>query len=151
MTNASRGLAAALALLAAGCATVQMAPPERDLAAKQFQGPAPGQASLYVYRNESFGGAAKMGLVLDGRFLGETGPRVFHWVGIAPGRHQLVSTAENQSVLDFDAQAGQSVFVWQEVKMGLLQPRTQLHLVDESSGRSGVAECSLAESWIARQ
>lgn len=145
MTTARLTLAAtALAVLAA-CASVPRAPPERDLAAKQFGAPMPGQAALYVYRNEAFGGAARMGLLLDGAYLGDTGPKTFHWVTIPPGKHTLVGKAENDAVLEFTAEPGRNVFVWQEVKMGFWSARNRLELVDENVGRPAVAECSLAE------
>jgi hypothetical protein len=145
MTILRRALTgAALAALAA-CASVPKAPPERDLAAKQFSTPMPGQAALYVYRNESFGAAAKMGLILDGAYLGDTAAMTFHWVTIAPGKHTLVGKAENDAVLEFVAEPGRNVFVWQEVKMGMWSPRNRLELVDEARGKAAVAECSLAE------
>lgn len=144
MTILRRTLAAAALAALAACASVPKAPPERDLAAKQFAAPMPGQAALYVYRNESFGAAAKMGLILDGAYLGDTAANTFHWVTIAPGKHTIVGKAENDAVLEFEANPGQNVFVWQEVKMGVLQARSKLHLVDEASGRERVNSCKLA-------
>ena len=146
MTILRRTLAAAALAALAACASVPKAPPERDLAAKQFAAPMPGQAALYVYRNESFGAAAKMGLILDGAYLGDTAANTFHWVTVAPGKHTLVGKAENDAVLEFEANPGQNVFVWQEVKMGVWSPRNRLELVDEARGKAAVAECSLAEA-----
>ncbi len=136
---------AALCLLPA-CATVPKAAPERDAAAKQFAAPPKGKAALYVFRDESMGGAVKMRLTIDGEPLGETGPKTFHWVSVAPGKHTVVGKAENESTVDFTARAGESVFVWQEVKMGLLGARNSLQLVDPERGHAGVAECELAEA-----
>lgn len=138
-------VAAALALLAA-CATVPKASPALDQAVKEFGPPPKGRAALYVFRNESMGGSVKMSLNLDGEFLGETGPKTFHWVPIKPGKHTLVGKAENESTLEFTAKPGQSVFVWQEVKMGLLSAGNRLELVDDQRGQAGVAECELAEA-----
>jgi hypothetical protein len=139
-------LAALAAALLAACASVPKAPPERDLAAKQFQPPAPGNASLYVYRHEAFGGAVRMSLLLNGQHVGDTGPRSFVWVGLSPGKHQLVSKAENDSVLELEAQPGATYFVWQEVKMGLMSARSKLQLVDDATGKAGVASCQLVET-----
>jgi hypothetical protein len=140
-------LAAALAAaLLAGCASVPKAAPELDLAAKQFQSPKPGQAALYVYRNEAFGAAARMSVLLDGQHVGDTASRSFLLVPVAPGKHQLVSKAENESTLELDAKAGDTYFVWQEVKMGAFSPRSKLQLVDEAKGKAGVAECSLVDT-----
>jgi hypothetical protein len=139
-------IAASAAALLVACASVPKAPPERDLAAKQFQPPAPGNASLYVYRNEAFGGVARMSLLLNGQHVGDTGPRSFVWLGLSPGKHQLVSKAENDSTLELEAKPGETYFVWQEVKMGLMSPRSKLQLVDEATGKAGVASCDLVES-----
>jgi hypothetical protein len=130
----------------AACASVPKAEPDRDFAAKQFTRPLRGKAALYVFRNESLAGAVKMSLELDGQPLGDTAPRTFHWVTLKPGKHTLVGKAENESVLEFTAAPGQNLFVWQEVKMGLLSAQNRLELVNEERGRAGVAECELAEA-----
>src|SRR3954454_15550414 len=113
--------AAAVAMLAA-CASVRKADPARDFAGKEFAKPSKGKAALYVFRNDSVGGGARMTLELDGKLLGETGPKTFHWVTIAPGKHTLVGKAENESAVEFTAASGQNLFVWQEVK-GMLSPK----------------------------
>ena len=41
---------------------------------------------------------------------------------------------------------GRNVFVWQEVKMGVLQARSALHLLDEATARERIGACSLAIS-----
>jgi hypothetical protein len=136
-------------VLLAGCASVPKASPERDRSAKQFAAPQNGKAALYVFRNESFGAAIKMSLLLDGKIVGDTAAKTFHWVEIDPGKHTLIGKAENESTLDFDAAPGQKVFVWQEVKLGILSARNKLQLVDDDKGRSGVGECELAEPIVA--
>ena len=145
MRLALRALATAVLPLLAACASVPKAPEQLDLAVKQFAPPPKGKAALYVFRNESMGGSVKMSLNLDGQFLGDTGPKTFHWVPIKPGKHTLVGKAENESTLEFTAKPGQSLFVWQEVKMGLLSAGNRLELVDEERGHAGVVECELAE------
>jgi hypothetical protein len=44
-----------------------------------------------------------------------------------------------------NASAGRNYFVWQEVKMGMWQAGSMLHLVDEVTGKAGVAECKLIQ------
>jgi hypothetical protein len=132
------------AVLASGCASVPMASPERDSAAKTFSVKR-GKANIYVYRNESMGGAIKMTLALDGKLVGSTGPKTYALLEVDPGNHTLISKAENDSVLSVAAAAGRNYFVWQEVKMGGFSARSALQLVDEATGRAGVAECKLIE------
>ena len=146
MMFARRALAVVALGILAACASVPMAAPERDFAAKEFAKPSRGKAALYVFRNEAIGGSVKMSLQLDGTPLGETGPKTFHWVTIKPGKHTLVGKAENESVVEFTAASGQNVFVWQEVEMGLLSADNRLELVDEQTGRAGVADCEMAEA-----
>lgn len=57
----------------------------------------------------------------------------------------MTSRAENTSEISINAVAQKLYFVWQEVKMGLFSPRTQLQLVDEATGKKGVSECELAQ------
>jgi len=153
MTLLTRGTllaAAAAAAVLSGCASVPRATPEKDLAAKQFPAPSPGHAAVYVYRNEYYGSAARMSLLLNGQAVGDTTGHTFVWFWVGAGKHQIVSKAENEFVLDLDAKPGATYFVWQEAKMGMLSARSQLHLVDEATGKAGVAECQLVENAFAR-
>lgn len=134
---------AAILFLLNGCASVPMADLEQDAKLKSFT-VKPDKAALYVYRNENFGGAVKMTVLLDGKLLGDTASKTYLYTEIAPGNHQLISKAENDSVLDFAAVAGKIYYVWQEVKMGFFFARSQLQSVDEKTGQAGVLESKLA-------
>jgi hypothetical protein len=133
----------AILLLLSGCASVPMADLEQDAKLKKFS-IEPDKAALYVYRNENFGGAVKMTVLLDGRLLGDTASKTYLYTEITPGKHQLVSKAENDSILDFTAVTGKIYYVWQEVKMGFFFARSQLQSVDEKTGQAGVIESKLA-------
>ncbi len=138
-------LASTLIVLLSGCASVPMASAERDSQAKTFT-VKPGFSNIYVYRNESFGAALKFDVELDGRFVGQTASNSYFVFEVQPGKHSLISKAENDSVLEVNAEAGKNNFVWQEVKMGLIIARNKLQIVDETTGKAGVAECKLIES-----
>ncbi len=140
---AAAAFAGGLALT--GCASVPMAAPEKDQQAKTYA-VAPGKANIYIYRNESFGAAIKLPVVADGKAIGDTAAKTYLLVEAAPGKHTLVSKAENDSTLEVNTQAGQNYFVWQEVKMGVMSARSKLQLVDEATGKAGVEECKLAET-----
>ena len=137
-----RVLVAACALIA-GCTSVPMASIEADASAKQFQS-AKGSANIYLYRNETFGGAVAMTVSLDGKVMGRTGPQTFFLWQVPPGKHEIASHTENTSRLTIDAQEGRNHYVWQEVKMGMWQPGSQLREVEEPEGRKGVLECKRA-------
>jgi Protein of unknown function (DUF2846) len=134
----------ALALLS-GCASVQMTAPEEDTRAKSFAVPL-GKANIYVYRNETFGAALTMPVSLDGRIAGRTASKTYFLFAVDPGSHEVQSHTENTATLKVDAQPGRNYFVWQEVKMGGFAARSDLKLVDDATGKAGVAECKRIQS-----
>jgi hypothetical protein len=136
-------LIAAAALIAAGCASIPMADPAADQAAKAFT-VAPGRSRIYVYRNEAFGGAVTMNVLLDDRNMGQTVAKTYLVADVDPGTHKVVSIAENQDLLELTTLADRIYYVWQEVKMGFMYARNQLQLVDEKIGKAGVLESMLA-------
>ncbi len=136
-------LVAILAL--AGCASVPMGDPKRDAELKTFA-VAQDKAGIYVYRNESMGGAVKMEVSIDGQLIGQTAAKTYFYKDVTPGKHTVTSTAENTDTLEVEVKPGTLAYIWQEVKMGLLYARTKLHLVSEAEGKKGVQETSLAAS-----
>jgi len=133
------------ALALGGCASVPMANADLDAKAKTFVAPGTGHATLYVYRNESFGGAIKMSLLLDNVAIGDTGPHTFVMRDMTPGKHALVSKSEKDDTLEIDAQDGQTYYVWQEVKMGVWAARSQLHAEDAKTAQEAIRDCKLVQ------
>jgi hypothetical protein len=128
-----------------GCASVPMASLDEDTKAKSFV-VRTDKSNIYVYRNESFGGAIPMTVALDGKVAGQTALQTYFLFEVDPGSHEVSSIAENTSTLKLNTEAGKAYFVWQEVKMGLWMARSQLQQVDEETGRKGVAECKRVRS-----
>jgi hypothetical protein len=126
-----------------GCASVPMASLEQDTAAKQFQ-VRKGYSNIYLYRNETFGSAIAMTVSLDGKMAGRTGPKTYFVWEVAPGKHDIASHTENTARITINAMEGRNHFVWQEVKMGMFQPGSQLHESSEEEGKNGVLECKRA-------
>ena len=137
--------ALAVVVLASGCASVQMASPEQDTAAKSFA-VKPDKANIYVYRNETFGAALKMPVALDGKLVGDTASKTYLLLQVDPGPHTVVSKTENDSTVTLNTVAGRNYFLWQEVKMGMISGRSNLQEVDEATGKAGVAECKLVQA-----
>lgn len=141
-----RGLIASCALLAgvlAGCASVPMASLQADAGAKEFR-VKPGYSNIYLYRNEGFGAAIAMTVSLDGKVMGRTAAHTYFLWEVKPGSHEITSHSENLGKLALETKEGRNYFVWQEIKMGMWQPGSQLHEVTEEEGRKGVLECKLA-------
>src|SRR5436190_5251003 len=133
-----------IALFAGGCASVPMASVEDDTRAKTHSVPA-GKSLIYVYRNETFGAAIPMTVMLNRRTVGQTGPQTYYLFEVEPGQHEVGSLAENQSFLMLTTVADKAYYVWQEVKMGMWKARSLLQQVDEATGRAGVAESRRAQ------
>jgi hypothetical protein len=131
--------------LVGGCTSIQLGDPMLDAQYKKFVA-SPDKATLYIYRTESYSCAIKMPILLDNMFLGETGCTTYLYKQIIPGSHKLVAIAEDHAELSLNLEAGKIYYVWQEVKLGLLKPRSKLHLVDEKSGQSRIDYCTLAYS-----
>lgn len=139
------GIALLLVSIVSGCASVPMASGDEDAKAKSFAVPTD-KSSIYVYRNESFGGAIPMTVSLDGKVAGQSGPKTYFMWEVEPGSHEVGSIAENTSTLKLNTEAGKAYYVWQEVKMGLWMPRSLLQEVDVETGKKGVTECKRAQS-----
>lgn len=131
-----------IVLILTGCASVPMASVEADAQAKQFV-PSDGKSKIYVYRNENFGAALKMTVLLDDKILADTAAKTYVVAEVEPGQHILVSKTENDAMLELDTKAGEIYYVWQEVKMGAFTARSKLHLVDQKAGQEGVNESKL--------
>ena len=134
----------ALIMLFSGCVAVKNASLEQDTLAKKFL-IEKDRSSLYIYRNESFGAAIGMPVVLDGKHIGKTGANTYFRLSVTPGQHTIKSLTENTSELTLNTLAGKNYYVWQEVKMGMWAARSMLQEVDESNGQAAVLECKLLE------
>jgi Protein of unknown function (DUF2846) len=129
-------------VLIAGCASAPMASNEQDVRAKTFA-PTAGTSNIYIYRNESMGAAMSMDVAVDGKAIGKTVAKSYFVIPVAPGKHTVTSRAETDSSVDFTTEPSKNYFVWQEVKMGMLSARSQLHLMGDAEGRAGVSECKM--------
>lgn len=128
--------------LLSGCANVVKAGRESSDQAKQFAHVSD-KAVLYVYRDEIMGTAIKLPVLVDGVLVGETGPKSFLQLGLAPGKHTIQSVSEVNASVDIDMAAGQDYYVWQEVKMGLFAARSAVHVVNAPVGKAGVMKCDM--------
>lgn len=147
MKSLAVAFSAIFVLLLSGCASVPMAPLDHDAKAKDFS-PIPDKASLYIYRNESFGAAIPMTVSVNGKALGQTAAQTYFRLNLTPGKYNVESHAENVSSLPITMEAGKNYFVWQEVKMGMWMARSLLQQTDETTGRAGVIESKLIASSI---
>jgi hypothetical protein len=135
-------LSLSLLLLMVGCAAPIKAPSINDASAKVFT-PIKDKASLFIYRNENYGGAIGMPIKVNGLDIGETGAKTFFRLNLSSGMYVIASEAENTSELPLNLVEGRNYFVRQEARMGIWKARTALRPVDEKTGMEGVLESVL--------
>lgn len=132
-------------LLLSGCATVPMAPDREDSRQKLFA-PEHNKSKIYIYRNETFGGALHEDIAVDGKKMGKTAPYTYYvWIG-NPGEHQITSYAENTTTLNLNTEPNKNYYVWQEMKLGVFLARTALHVENSATGKKAIQDCQLAKS-----
>lgn len=130
-----------------GCASVPMASLDQDTKAKNFT-PAPDKASIFIYRNETFGAAIPVTVSVNDRTIGQTASKTYFRFNVNPGKYVVKAHAENVAELSVQADAGKNYFIWQEMKMGMWSARANLTQVDETKGRAGVTESKLISSSV---
>jgi hypothetical protein len=133
-----------LSLSLAGCAAVPMADKQTDAQAKRFAS-SPDMSRIYIYRNEYFGAAVKMPVVLDGKVLGKTVAHSYLFTEVVPGRHIITADGENTDMLKLVTKPGENIFIHQQVKLGLVAGRSGMSVVPEAEGKAGVLECDMIE------
>lgn len=131
-------------LFVSGCASVPMAAQGADTQAKSFA-PSADKATVYIYRNENFGAAIKMPVLIDNVSVGDTAAKTYIEKQLDPGAHTITSKTEKDSSVSIDMLAGQIYYVWQEVKMGMFAAGSALHVVDARKGQDGVRESKLVQ------
>lgn len=132
-----------------GCASVPMATPEQDAAAKEFAAPASDKAGLYVFRDSMFGSAIKKLVSLDGNPLFQSATKTYFYKEIAPGKHTLTTESEfGDNALEFVAEGGKLHFFRNYIKMGVIVGGANLEAVSEEEGKKGVLESSLAAPLV---
>ena len=90
-------------------------------------------AQIYVLRPSSFGSAITFKIYQGEKFIGELGPKGYlSWqVDPANGKIEVISKAENYSVLMVTPEVGKTYYIHQKVKMGWIMARTGLEWLSE--------------------
>jgi hypothetical protein len=90
-------------------------------------------AQIYVLRPSSFGSAITFKIYQGEKFIGELGPKSYLSWEVDPtnGEIDVISKAENYSVLAVIPKAGKTYYIKQKVKMGWIMARTDLEWLTE--------------------
>ncbi len=114
-----------------GCAAVPAVDSQPDGALKTSS-VVPDRSAIFMYRDDAVGTKASIGVYLDGASLGRLADKSYIYREVTPGRHTVVSKAENIATLDLNVEAGSLAFVRQEVTPGKSSQRSELHLISEA-------------------
>ena len=133
-----------LSAICSACASVNLADSNDDSAAKTFS-VADGKSNIYIYRNEDVILNTGVSIEVDGKKMGNTGPRTFILATVSPGKHTVVASGENVEKLEVTTEAAKNYFVWLEIKLGVVTNRGHLHLVSMEEGKKGVMDSKLVK------
>ena len=132
----------------AGCSSVPMEPKEIANEAKEFNAPSQDTAGIYVYRKDTFVGAALKKDVWIGKdCVGQTAKGVFFYKEV-PGNEKLEISTESEfspNKLTINAKNGELYFVEQFIKMGAFVGGADLELAHAETGKSEVLRLGMAK------
>ena len=124
-----------LMFIFSGCVQkMERAPIAEDKLAKEFKTD-PEFANLYICRNESFGWAVHMPVLVNDKLIGRTEAQSYFYIKLEEGRQNIKSLTEQIQSIYVDTTKGKNYFVWQEVKMGTWTANSMLHSMSEEDGK----------------
>lgn len=132
-----------LSIIVSGCSSVpNKASTQQDHQAKLFK-THPQKSNLYIYRGIAQGASIEMEIMVDGRSVATSVGKTYIKLTVAPGKHRIVSRADNSDKLILATVKNHNYFILQGVEVGGVEARTKLTLMSESAGKSGVKQCQL--------
>ena len=127
-----------LMFIFSGCVQkMERAPIAEDKLAKEFKTD-PDFANLYICRNESFGWAVHMPVLVNDKLIGRTEAQSYFYIKLEEGRQNIKSLTEQIQSIYIDTVKNKNYFVWQEVKMGTWTANSMLHSMNEEDGKKCV-------------
>jgi hypothetical protein len=125
-------------LMLAACASTRQFVPLPDQS-KSVADPTKGR--IYVMRPAVVGAAIPMTVNDTNRAIGQTGAKGFLCWERSPGDAQIESRSENSSLAHLRVKAGSVYYIFQHLKMGLVQARSELEIVSEEEGKKVLTKC----------
>ena len=127
-----------LMFIFSGCVQkMERAPIAEDKLAKEFKTD-PDFANLYICRNESFGWAVHMPVLVNDKLIGRTEAQSYFYIKLEEGRQNIKSLTEQIQSIYVDTTKVKNYFVWQEVKMGTWVANSMLHSMSDEDGKKCV-------------
>ena len=103
-------------------------------------------ADIYIIRNSFYGSAVPIDIFDGGELIGRLGNKGYlHWQVPAGDTLHLKSDFRNPSYLVLPTQAGETYYIHQRLKSGLLKVRSQLEIIDEEKGMAKLSKVKMPE------
>lgn len=134
-----------ISVLMSACASVPMADMSADAESKKFETKT-GMGRIYVYRNEVLGSAIKIPMTLNGKVMGSTAKNVYFSWDVKPGNHKVSCLASTNGNIEVNVKKNEIVYIWQEMKMGLIVAGCALNKVEAGVGQKAIRSCKLAQT-----
>ncbi|MDP3013238.1 MAG: DUF2846 domain-containing protein [Candidatus Subteraquimicrobiales bacterium] len=135
--------------LLAGCATLP-SPEKMALEVSGYNLPKQNEAEsalIYVVRPSSLGALIRFNVFLDDKEdnseMGYNRGSQYIYFLVNPGKHTILSKAENWAEISVDVKAGETVFLKQNPSIGIIMARNSLELIQEVEGKYHVKNTSL--------
>jgi hypothetical protein len=133
-----------------GCSSVPMESKEVANTAKEFNAPSENTAGIYVYRKDTFVGAALKKDVWIGKdCVGQTAKGVFFYKEVeVPDSEKLEISTESEfspNKLIISAKNGELYFIEQFIKMGAFVGGADIELANKETGKSEVQRLGMAK------
>ena len=130
-----------LSFILHGC-SVQKASLEADTKSKQLTAPS-GKGIVYIIRPNAYGFAVKFKVTCDEKYIGSTVGKRFIYTILDPGKHKIVSKAENDAEIEVNIEADKIYYIEQIPRMGVMMARNKLDLLSEG-GKEKLTKCKLS-------
>ena len=75
--------------------------------------------------------------------MGYTRGSQYIYFNVNPGKHQIMSKAENWDLIEVQAKEKEIIFIQQEASMGFVMARNKLSQLDEMEGKYRVKELEM--------
>ena len=136
-----------LSLGLTGCASVDLeASPEDEVVAKQFTLPTDNTTNIYIYRDSIFGAALGKNVYIDGRYLGQTGPKTFYKDNVEPGIHVISTESEfSENHILLNTKPNTNRYVKQYIKLGVFVGGANLTEVNPEKAKPVIETLTLGK------
>jgi hypothetical protein len=104
-----------------------------------------GKATVYIVRPGISAFAIPFKVNCDNNYIGTNMANNYISVVVNPGEHTFVSSAENDSELNLNLEAGKTYYLEQRATMGIIFSRNKLEMLDEIKGKKALSKCNPAK------